>query len=69
MTEILRELVNKTVDINCGANALFCGEIVDVRDDVVLIRDNDEKIIYVSTGKIVSITETNHPQTRPGFIG
>lgn len=69
MTGALKELINKTVDVNCGANALFCGEIVDVRDEVVLIRDIDEKVIYVSIDKIVSVTETNHPQARPGFIG
>ena len=69
MNEILKELINKKVDINCGADALFSGEVLDVKESLVVIKDKDDRRVNISISKIVAITESSEPLSRPGFIG
>jgi len=69
MTEILREMLGKKVDVNCGAGVLFSGEAIDLRDDVMVLRDADEKVVYIAVRKIVAVTESSEAHSRPGFVG
>nr|ALS89244.1 protein of unknown function (DUF3202) [uncultured bacterium] len=69
MEELLKHLLGKKIDVTCGTNAAFRGDVVDVKSGVLYLRDEDEKVAYVAIDKIAVVYEiTDHP-SRPGFIG
>jgi hypothetical protein len=45
------------------------GEVMEVRDGVLYLRDEDEKSAYVAIQKIATVYECGDSVTRPGFIG
>lgn len=61
--------MGKRVDISCGASAAFRGDVVDVKDGVLYLRDEDEKVAYVAIDKIALISEVKENSNRPGFLG
>ncbi|MBL8182200.1 MAG: hypothetical protein JNL64_11400 [Blastocatellia bacterium] len=69
MEELLKSLMGKKVDISCGASAAFRGDVVDVKDGVLYLRDEDEKVAYVAIDKIALISEVKENSNRPGFLG
>ena len=69
MEELIRSLTGKRVDISCGPGAILRGEVVEVRDGVLHLRDEDEKSAYVAINKIATVYECSDAATRPGFIG
>lgn len=69
MEELLKSLMGKKVDISCGASAAFRGDVVDVKDGVLCLRDEDEKVAYVAIDKIALISEVKENSNRPGFLG
>ncbi len=69
MEELLKHLLGKKIDVTCGTNATFRGDVVDVKSGVLYLRDEDGKVAYVSVDKIAVIYECKESQPRPGFIG
>jgi hypothetical protein len=69
MEELLRSLLGKKIDVSCGTNAAFSGDVVDVKGGVLYLRDEDDKVAYVSIDKIAVIYECKEHQIRPGFLG
>ena len=68
MEELLKQLMGKKVDITCGPNAAFRGDVMDVKNGVLYLRDEEDKVAYVSVNKIAVIYECKEPTIRPGFI-
>lgn len=69
MEELLKQMLGKTIDVTCGTNAAFRGDVVDVKDGVLYLRDENEKVAYVAVDKIAVVYECKDPQSRPGFLG
>ncbi|HMJ08954.1 MAG TPA: MM0924 family protein [Pyrinomonadaceae bacterium] len=69
MEKLLSDLMGKIVDLGCGTTAVFRGEVTDVKDGVLSLRDEEGKVTYISADKIVSICERSDSHSRPGFIG
>jgi hypothetical protein len=69
MEELIRRLLGKKIDVSCGSGAILRGEVIDVRDGVLYLRDEDNKSAYVSIDKIATVYECNDSSSRPGFIG
>jgi hypothetical protein len=69
MEELLREMLGKKIDVTCGTNATFRGDVIDVKDGVLYLRDEDEKVAYVAVDKIAVVYECKDLHSRPGFIG
>lgn len=69
MEELLRHLLGKKIDVTCGTNAAFRGDVVDVKGGVLYLRDEDEKVAYVAVDKIAVVFEVKDHASRPGFIG
>ncbi|MEP6945657.1 MAG: MM0924 family protein [Acidobacteriota bacterium] len=69
MEDLLKQLLGKKVDITCGINATFRGDVMDVKDGVVYLRDEDGEVAYVSVDKIAVVYEIKADHSRPGFIG
>ena len=68
MEEFLKQLVKKQVDISFGATSTVRGDVVDVKDGILHLRDEDERIAYVSVERIAVVWEVKDSQSRPGFV-
>ena len=68
MEELLRHLLGKKIDVTCGTNAAFRGDVIDVKAGVLYLRDEDEKVAYVAVDKIAVVYECKDHPTRPGFV-
>jgi hypothetical protein len=69
MEELIKGLTGKKVDVSCGPGAILRGEVIDVRNGVLYLRDEDEKSAYVAIDKIATLYECADSISRPGFIG
>jgi len=69
MEELLRNLTGKKIDVSCGSGPILRGEVKEVRNGVLYLRDEDEKPAYVALDKIASVCECGDSSNRPGFIG
>lgn len=61
--------MGKKVDVTCGTNAAFRGDVIDVKNGVLYLRDESDDVAYVSIDKIAVIYEIKEPASKPGFIG
>ncbi|MBV9217490.1 MAG: hypothetical protein JO053_15085 [Acidobacteria bacterium] len=68
MEELLKTLLGKRIDVTCGTNAAFRGDVIDVKGGVLFLRDEDEKVAYVAVDKIAVVYECDEPHIRPGFV-
>ena len=69
MEELLKQLLGKKIDVTCGVNAAFRGDVMDVKSGVLYLRDEDGEVAYVAVTKIAVVYECKDTQARPGFIG
>jgi hypothetical protein len=68
MEELLKQLRGKKIDVTCGTNAMFTGDVIDVKSGVLYLRDEADKVAYVAIDKIAVIYEIKDQHLRPGFI-
>lgn len=69
MEELLKHLMGKKIDVTCGSNAAFRGDVIDVKGGVLYLRDETERVAYVAIDKIALIYEIKEHTSRPGFVG
>jgi hypothetical protein len=61
--------MGKQIDVTCGTNAAFRGDVVDVQEGVLYLRDEDDRVAYVAVDKIAVVFECKEHSSRPGFVG
>ena len=66
MEELLKQLLGKKIDVTCGTNAAFRGDVIDVKSGVLYLRDEDEKVAYVAIDKIAVVYECPDGDGDPG---
>ncbi len=69
MEEFLQQLLGKKIDISCGAVSTVRGDVVDVKGGILYLRDEDDRVAYVSIERVAIVWEVKEQQTRPGFVG
>ena len=69
MEALLLQFTGKTVDISCGANVTVRGDVLEVKNGILYLRDDSERTAYVAVEKIAIVRETKENQSRPGFLG
>ncbi len=69
MEEFLKQLTGKKIDISCGTNSTVRGDVVDVKNGILYLRDENERTAYVAIEKVAIVWEIKDNQTRPGFLG
>ena len=69
MEEFLKQLTGKTIDISCGTNSTVRGDVVDVKNGILYLRDESERTAYVAIEKVAIVWEVKEHQSRPGFVG
>lgn len=60
--------MGKRIDVSCGSAAAFRGDVVDVKDGVLFLRDEEDRVAYVAIDKIAVIAEVKEHSSRPGFV-
>jgi hypothetical protein len=69
MEEFLKQLLGKKIDISCGAASTVRGDVMDVKDGILYLRDDNDRVAYVSIERVAIVWEVKEQQTRPGFVG
>jgi hypothetical protein len=69
MEEFLTQLKGKTIDVAYGASSIVRGDVVEIRDGILLLRDEDDRDAYVVIDKVTVVWEVKEPHNRPGFVG
>jgi hypothetical protein len=69
MEEFLVQLMGKKVDVSCGMSAVVRGEIVNAKDGILYLRDEEERVCYVAVDKVAVVWELKEHENRAGFIG
>jgi hypothetical protein len=69
MEKLLNSLVGKIIDVGCGTTAMFRGQVEELKEGILFLRDEDDKLYYIAIDKIASISERSDSHSRPGFIG
>ena len=68
MEELLNQYIGKKIDVSCGTTAVFRGEVVDVRNGILYLKDDEGKVAHIAVDKIAVVYEVSDSSTRPGFI-
>jgi hypothetical protein len=68
MEELLNQYMGKKIDVSVGTTAVYRGEVIDVRNGILYLRDDDQKVAHIAVDKIGVIYECSDSASRPGFI-
>ena len=68
MEALLTELSGKKVDVNCGSNVMYRGEIVSIEGGILKLKNEDDRDVFIAVDKIAAVTECSDLSSRPGFI-
>jgi hypothetical protein len=68
MEEFLTQLMGKKVDVSCGMSSTVRGDIVSVKDGVLYLRDEEDRVAYVTIEKIAVVWEVKDHEVRTGFV-
>ena len=58
MEEFLRQQMGKQMDVSCGPSAVVRGDVVYVKDGLLYLRDEEERVAYVVIEKIAWIVRS-----------
>ena len=68
MEELIKGMIGKKIDVSCEAASVFRGDVTEVKSGVLILKDEDEKVVYIAINRIAAIYECGDTQSRPGFI-
>ncbi|HZH33937.1 MAG TPA: MM0924 family protein [Pyrinomonadaceae bacterium] len=68
MKTFLSGFVGKKVDVVCAGGVAVRGEIVSIEDEVLELKDDEDRVCYVSIDKVTVVWETKDHSQRAGFI-
>ena len=68
MEALLTELSGKKIDVNCGSNVMYRGEIVSIEGGILKLKNDDDRDVFIAVDKIAAVTECSDLSSRPGFI-
>ena len=68
MEELLNQYMGKKVDVSVGTTAVFRGEVIDVRNGILYLRDDEHKVAHIALDKIAVLFECSDSASKPGFI-
>jgi len=68
MEALLNGLIGKLIDVNCGSNVMYSGEVISAGSGLLKIKNEEGHDVFVAIEKIAAVTECSNPGSRPGFI-
>ena len=68
MEELLNQYMGKKIDVSVGTSAVYRGDVIDVRNGILYLRDDDQKVAHIAVDRIAVVYECSDSVSRPGFI-
>ena len=68
MEEFLTQMMGKQIDVSCGSGAVVRGDVVAVKEGVLYLRGEEERIAYVAVDKVSVVWEVKDHEVRTGFV-
>ncbi len=68
MEDFLRTLIGRKIDARCGATSNLRGEVINVENGVLQLKDEDGEVCYVAVDKIIAVWEKRDKERQPGFV-
>ncbi len=68
MEAILKTFIGKRIDVNCGSNVAFRGDVVSVDGGVLKLVNEDGQEVLIAIDKVAAVSECRDFASRPGFI-
>jgi hypothetical protein len=68
MQKFLERMVGTKVDVFCGGASSLRGEIVEVEEGVLHLKDADHKMCFVAIDKIIAVWAARDEEHRAGFV-
>lgn len=68
MEELLRKLVGTKIDVNCGTNVFYRGEVMSAGSGILELRDEDGREVFIAEDRIAAVSPCKDLASRPGFI-
>ena len=68
MEELLNQYMGKKIDVAVGTSAVYRGHVIDVRNGILYLRDDEQRVAHIAVDKIGVVYECSDNTTRPGFI-
>lgn len=67
MKQLLSKYLGKTIEINLGGAATIRGQIEDIIEGTLKLRDEDETVFFIPIDKIHVFWESNEREKTVGF--
>ena len=61
-------MVGREVDLVCTGTSSLRGKIVEVDDQVLQLKDDEDNVCYVAVDKIIAVWEKRDKNRHPGFV-
>ena len=68
MKELLSRMVGREVDVVCAGTSSLRGTIVEVDDQILQLKDDEDNVCYLAVDKIVAVWEKRDKNRHPGFV-
>ncbi len=68
MHEFLSRMTGHILDIFCVGAASLRGEVVEVENGVLHLKDEDNRVAFVAVDKIAVVWEVRDNEHRAGFV-
>lgn len=68
MEELLKKFIGKQIDIAFGVNSVIRGDVIEVRDRILFMEDEEKRSVFVAVDKISVVWEVKESHSRPGFV-
>jgi len=68
MEELLSQCKGKRIDVAFGTSAVYRGDVVEIANGILHLKDEDGRTAYIAVDKIAVFSECSESASRPGFI-
>ena len=68
MEELLSKLIGGKIDVVCSGASSLRGEVMNVENGVLQLKDDEDQVCYIAIEKIVAVWEKREKERHPGFI-
>jgi hypothetical protein len=68
MQEFLTKMIGHRLDLFCVGALSLRGEALEVEGGLLYLKDDDERVCYISIDKVVAVWEAQTDEHRAGFV-
>lgn len=68
MQELLTKMIGRRLDVYCGGSASLRGEVLQVENNLLYLKDDGDQLCYVAVEKIICVWESREREHNAGFV-